>query len=116
MKLRASPVILSIFFLLLMNFPGLAYAQEKRAPAVQRMTICMIQLEHADAANLASVLAPLLSPEGNIAAYRPTNTLIIKDRAYIVDMLAKIIKGKPCTPVAQTPETEGTTGRNRSRP
>ena len=110
MKLRASPVILSIIFLLLMNFTGQVHAREKRAVSVQRVIICLIPLEHADARHLASILAPFLSPQGSIAPYTPTNTLIIKDRAYIVDRLAKIIIGKPCTPVAQSPATESDIG------
>jgi len=35
-----------------------------------------------------------------------TNTLIIKDRASIVNMLAEIIKGKPCTPISQPSDVE----------
>jgi len=59
----------------------------------------MIRLEHADAEHLASVLRPFLSAQGSLSAYAPTNTLIIKDRASIVNMLAEIIKGKPCAPI-----------------
>ncbi len=68
--------------------------------------VCMIQLEHADAEYLASVLKPFLSPQGSIVPYVHTNTLIIKDRASIVNMLAEIIKGKPCAPVSEQPEVE----------
>jgi len=32
--------------------------------------------------------------------------LIIKDRASIVNMLAEIIKGKPCTPISQPSDVE----------
>jgi type II secretory pathway component GspD/PulD (secretin) len=76
-------------------------AQQMQTSSGERVVVCMIQLEHADAENLASVLKPFLSPQGSLVAYSPTNTLIIKDRASIVNMLAEIIKGKPCTPVAQ---------------
>ena len=34
-------------------------------------------------------------PQGNIAAYSPTNTLIIKDQTSVVKNLIKVIKGKP---------------------
>ena len=71
----------------------------------------MIQLEHADAEYLASVLEPFLSPEGSIIPYKTTNTLIIKDREPVVNMLAEIIKGKPCTPVSQPSDVE--TGRQQ---
>jgi type II secretory pathway component GspD/PulD (secretin) len=60
-----------------------------------RMVVCLLPLEHADAEQLVSVLSPLLSPNGTITAYSPTNTLIIKDRASIVQMLIKAVKGKP---------------------
>jgi type II secretory pathway component GspD/PulD (secretin) len=58
----------------------------------------MIQLEHADAEYLASVLKPFLSSEGSLTPYKPTNTLIIRDREPVVNMLSEVIKGKPCTP------------------
>jgi hypothetical protein len=44
----------------------------------ERIIIFLDPLEYADAEQLADVLAPFLSPQGNIAAYSPTNTLIIK--------------------------------------
>ncbi len=53
----------------------------------------MLPLEHSDAEQLADVLAPFLSPQGKIAAYSPTNTLIIKDQSSVVRMLIKVIKG-----------------------
>ena len=72
----------------------------------ERIVVCMIKLAHADAENLAEVLEPLLSPEGSITAYRPTNTLIIKDRASVVEKLSIAIKGRPCTPITDSPEVE----------
>ena len=68
--------------------------------------MCMIQLEHADAEELAAVLEPFLSPEGSMTPYSPTNTLIIKDRASVVDKLSIAIKGRTCTPIAGQPEIE----------
>ena len=53
----------------------------------------MVPLEHADAEQLADVLAPFLSTQGKITAYSPTNTLIIKDQPEVVKMLIKVIKG-----------------------
>jgi len=53
----------------------------------------MVTLEHADAKQLADVLAPFLSHQGKIAAYSPTNTLIIRDQPSVVKMLIKVIKG-----------------------
>jgi type II secretory pathway component GspD/PulD (secretin) len=71
----------------------------------------MIQIEHVDDEYLASVLKPFLSPEGSIVPYKTTNTLIIKDREPVVNMLAEIIKGKPCTPIPEQSEVE--TGRQQ---
>ena len=53
----------------------------------------MLPLKNADAEQLADVLAPFLSPQGKIAAYSPTNTLIFKDQPSVVQMLIKVIKG-----------------------
>ena len=72
-------------------------AQQERSPG-GRIVVCMIQLEHADAEYLAEVLRPFLSPEGSLTPYQPTNTLIIRDREPVVNMLSEVIKGKPCTP------------------
>jgi type II secretory pathway component GspD/PulD (secretin) len=53
------------------------------------------RLDYADAEYLASILRPLLSKEGTVVAYRPTNSLIIKERASLVKRLVEIIKGVP---------------------
>ena len=95
MRLPAICVATALFLMPALN--GITLAQGQK-PAGERMVLCMIQLEHADAEELAVVLKPFLSPEGSIAPYRPTNTLIIRDLASIVDQLAIAIKGTPCTP------------------
>jgi type II secretory pathway component GspD/PulD (secretin) len=66
---------------------------KNRLPPSDQLVIRVIQLDHADAEHLASVLAKLLSPQGRIVAYSPTNSLIIKDKAYIAERLVEIIKG-----------------------
>jgi len=71
-----------------------SYAQEAK-PFRDPIVIRVIHLDYADAEYLASVLAPLLSKDGRVVAYRPTNSLIIKDRASLVKTLVKIIKGEP---------------------
>ena len=89
-----------IFVLVLILVPilsDLSMAQKVKTPG-GRIVVCVIQLEHADAEYLASVLKPFLSPEGSLTPYKPTNTLIIRDREPVVNMLSEIIKGKPCTP------------------
>jgi type II secretory pathway component GspD/PulD (secretin) len=93
-----------IFVLVLIIVPvlsGLTFAQREKTPG-GRIVVCMIQLEHADAEYLASVLKPFLSPEGSMTPYKPTNTLIIRDREPVVNMLSEIIKGKPCTPTSES--------------
>jgi general secretion pathway protein D len=94
----------------------ITHAQQKQPSLEERVVVCMIRLEHADAENLASVLKPFLSPQGSIVAYAPTNTLIIRDRASIVDMLAEIIKGKPCTPAVLPPESNMKPGLDKGLP
>ncbi|MEJ2169664.1 MAG: secretin N-terminal domain-containing protein [Desulfobacterales bacterium] len=93
-----------------------AHAQQQQPSSGEQVVVCMIKLEHADAENLAAVLKPFLSPQGSIAAYAPTNTLIIKDRASIVDMLAEIIKGKPCTTDAPPPHGNTNPGFDKGLP
>ena len=80
-----------------------------------RIIVCMIQLEHADAEHLASVLEPFLSPEGSIVPYKPTNTLIIKDREPVVKMLAEAIKGKPCIPISHPSDVESGDAKEQLR-
>ena len=97
---------LVLVLLLVLLTPGFPLAQGKATTSGERVIVCMIQLEHADAEHLASVLKPFLSPQGSIVPDVHTNTLIIKDRAAIVNMLAEVIKGKPCAPVSEQPEVE----------
>ena len=91
------PLRLFLILLLVLLTPGFSLAQRQKQHG-ERIVMCMIQLEHADAEELAAVLEPFLSPAGSIVPYRPTNTLIIKDRASVVEKLAIAIKGTPCTP------------------
>ena len=102
-RFPALSVAIAIFLILFLNSFSFAQAQKTTG---ERIVMCMIQLEHADAEELAAVLEPLLSPEGSIVPYPPTNTLIIKDRASVVDKLSIAIKGKPCTPITEPPEAE----------
>jgi hypothetical protein len=94
---------LALFLILFLN--GFCLAQRQKLTR-ERIVVCMIQLEHADAEDLAAVLEPLLSPAGSIVPYRPTNTLIIRDRAALVEQLSTAIKGKPCTSISQRPDAE----------
>jgi type II secretory pathway component GspD/PulD (secretin) len=89
MKVSAliAKILILLIFLSVANAGQLYSYQE-------RVIICMVPLEHADAEQLADTLAPFLSPQGKISAYSPTNTLIIKDQPSVVKMLIKVIKGK----------------------
>jgi type II secretory pathway component GspD/PulD (secretin) len=69
------------------------YAQQPATPG-DPIIIQIIELEYADAEQLAETLKPLLSPQGRITAYGPNNSLIIRDRRSIVEALVKAIKGK----------------------
>jgi type II secretory pathway component GspD/PulD (secretin) len=102
-RFPALSATLALFLILFLNGFSLAQGQK---PTGERIVMCMIQLEHADAEELAAVLAPLLSPEGSIVPYPPTNTLIIRDRASVVDKLSVAIKGRPCTPITEQPSVE----------
>lgn len=97
---------LLLVLLLALLPPGITLARDKTLLFEGRVIVCMIQLEHADADHLASVLKPFLSPEGTITPHGPTSTLIIKDRAPVVHMLAEIIKGKPCVPASEPSKAE----------
>jgi type II secretory pathway component GspD/PulD (secretin) len=98
--MRRAYLILALIFLPILS--GISIAQQEKPPG-GRLVVCMIQLEHADAEYLAEVLKPFLSPEGSLTPYKPTNTLIIRDREPVVNMLSEVIKGKPCTPTSQSP-------------
>jgi type II secretory pathway component GspD/PulD (secretin) len=84
---------LTILLFLLALF-GTAEGQSTAAQG-SRMIVCLLTLEHANAEQLVTVLSPLLSPNGTITAYSPTNTIIIKDRSSVVQMLVKAVKGDP---------------------
>ena len=91
--MKASALLAKI--LLLLIFLSMANAGQLYSYQERVIIFCMLPLEHADAEQLADVLAPFLSPQGKIAAYSPTNTLIIKDQPSVVRMLIKVIKGRP---------------------
>ena len=91
--MRLSLFILSLLLVMLLIYQPYSYAQGER-PLKDPIIIQVIELDYADAEHLASILAPLLSTEGRLVPYRPTNSLIIKDRASVVKNLVEIIKGK----------------------
>ena len=66
-----------------------------------RIIVCLLPLEHADAEELAAVLTPFLSSSGTIVPFTHSNTLIIKDKAATVKQLIKAIKGSEDLRVCQ---------------
>jgi len=53
----------------------------------------IIRLNHVPASQLVPILRPLVPQQGHLAAYNPTNTLIITDHAGNIHRLMKIIAG-----------------------
>jgi len=53
----------------------------------------IIRLDHVPASQLVPILRPLVPQQGHLAAYNPTNTLIITDHAGNIQRLLKIIRG-----------------------
>ncbi len=64
----------------------------RRGAPTNDMVTQVIQVEHVSAAQLVPVLRPLVPPQGHMAAYQATNTLIISDRAANIARLRKIIR------------------------
>lgn len=84
---------LVLILLLMLTSSFYSHAQEP-GPSADPIIMRVIELDHAEAEHLVSVLEPFLSPQGRIMAYSPTNRLIIKDRQSIVEELTRVIKGK----------------------
>ncbi len=53
----------------------------------------IVRLDHVPASQLVPILRPLVPQQGHLAAYNPTNTLIITDHAGNIKRLLKIIRG-----------------------
>ena len=53
----------------------------------------IVRLDHVPASQLVPILRPLVPQQGHLAAYNPTNTLIITDHAGNINRLMKIIAG-----------------------
>lgn len=63
-----------------------------RADGGDELVTRVLPIEHVTAAQLVPILRPLLPQYGHLAAYAPTNILIISDRASNVDRLMGIVK------------------------
>lgn len=65
--------------------------QLARGDATDQIVTRVIQVTNVSAAQIVPILRPLLPPQGHLAAYAPTNVLIVSDRAGNVERLADII-------------------------
>ena len=61
--------------------------------AADELITKIIRLDHVPASQLVPILRPLVPQQGHLAAYNPTNTLIITDHAGNIKRLLKIIQG-----------------------
>lgn len=52
----------------------------------------IIQVQNVSAAQIVPILRPLIPPQGHLAAYAPTNVLIVSDTAGNVERIADIIR------------------------
>lgn len=65
----------------------------KRSKGGDSLITKIIRLDHVPAAQLVPILRPLVPQQGHLAAYAPTNTLIITDHSGNIQRLMKIIGG-----------------------
>ena len=64
---------------------------EAAGPGASQIVTRVIQVKNVAAAQLVPILRPLIPPEGHLAAYAPTNVLIVADLAGNVQRIADII-------------------------
>ncbi|MCB1768991.1 MAG: type II secretion system secretin GspD [Candidatus Competibacteraceae bacterium] len=76
-----------------------AGAKQESVPTVDRsrgiepdqIVTRVIQVQNVSAAQIVPILRPLIPPQGHLAAYTPTNVLIISDNSANVERIASII-------------------------
>jgi general secretion pathway protein D len=61
-------------------------------PQVDRMVTHLVPLRYADINEVRNMLTPLVSKDGNITAYGPSNTIILTDLSSNINRLVKIIQ------------------------
>jgi len=69
----------------------LPLSDTKDAFSADELITKIIRLDHVPASQLVPILRPLVPQQGHLAAYNPTNTLIITDHAGNIKRLLKII-------------------------
>ena len=65
----------------------------KNNPYGDALITKVVRMDHVPAAQLVPILRPLVPQQGHLAAYAPTNSLIITDHAGNIQRLMKIIAG-----------------------
>ena len=71
----------------------LPLSTDKGDYAADELITKIIRLDHVPASQLVPILRPLVPQQGHLAAYNPTNTLIITDHAGNIKRLLSIIRG-----------------------
>lgn len=64
---------------------------DEEVPAEDRFVTTLMRVDHVSAEDVAALLGRFKSPEGNITAYAPTNTLIITDTGTNIQRMQRII-------------------------
>ena len=72
---------------------GVPLSIGKLDPSGDSLITKVIRLDHVPAAQLVPILRPLVPQQGHLAAYAPTNSLIITDRAGNIERMMEIING-----------------------
>ena len=70
---------------------ALRISSKKKPGKGDELVTQIIQLNHVPAAQLVPILRPLIPQQGHLAAYNPTNALIITDHGANIQRLLKII-------------------------
>lgn len=65
---------------------------EKDIHPAEDLVVAVVVLKNAEAEKIKNSLASLISPEGYITAYEPTNSLVIADTSSNISRISKIIK------------------------
>ena len=64
----------------------------REIPQIDRMVTHLVPLRFADINEVRNMLTPLISKDGNISAYGPSNTIILTDLSSNINRLVKIIR------------------------
>ena len=66
--------------------------EAKKIISEDRMVTQLVPLEYAEVTQLTSLLSPLITPDGHLTSYAPTNTLIISDYASNIKRILTVIE------------------------